>query len=215
MGIARRRRSLIYEAANSRTGEVCVGKADPALQFSSLTHDLTGFPPLRIHVGDDEVLLDDSLHLAQRALDAGVDVRLDVWEGMLHVFPSSFPMFEAANTALDEIALFIRGFDPQSFVRNAYTIAERKDLEGWKSLFNADGIFTDESVKITYKDGDWDYPVKNYGTAFADMHRELYDIWSIGNTVFVRLALQGAHQARSRPHSAPSRQPGRRWTHHA
>jgi epsilon-lactone hydrolase len=85
-----------------------LGDADPALPFSSLTQDFTGFPPLRIQVGDDEVLLDDSLRLAQRAADAGVDVRLDVWEGMLHVFPSSFAMFEAANTALDESAAFIR-----------------------------------------------------------------------------------------------------------
>jgi ketosteroid isomerase-like protein len=84
-------------------------------------------------------------------------------------------------------------FDPEAFVRNAYAVAERKDLEGWKSMFNPDGIFIDESVKITYKDGNWDYPVKNYGTAFADMHRELYDMWSVGNTVFVRLALQGTH----------------------
>ena len=84
-------------------------------------------------------------------------------------------------------------FNPEAFVRNAYAVAERKDLEGWKSMFNPDGIFVDESVKITYKNGDWDYPVKNYGTAFADMHRELYDMWHVGNTVFVRLALQGTH----------------------
>ena len=84
-------------------------------------------------------------------------------------------------------------FNPEAFVRNAYVVAERKDLEGWKSMFNPDGIFVDESVKITYKDGNWDYPVKNYGTAFADMHRELYDVWTVGNTVLVRLALQGTH----------------------
>ena len=59
-------------------------------------------------------------------------------------------------------------FNPEAFVRNAYAVAERKDLEGWKSMFNPDGIFVDESVKITYKDGNWDYPVRNYGTAFAD-----------------------------------------------
>jgi epsilon-lactone hydrolase len=186
---------LFTNAQVSRLVDMYVGGANPSLPFSSLTSDLTGFPPMLIHVGDDEVLLDDSFHLAQRASDAGVDVRLDVWEGMLHVFQSSFAMFEAANTALDEIATFIRdaGFNPEAFVRNAYAVAERKDLEGWKSMFNPDGIFTDESVKITYKDGNWDYPVKNYGTAFADMHRELYDMWHIGNTVFVRLALQGTH----------------------
>lgn len=85
-------------------------------------------------------------------------------------------------------------FDPESFVRAAYATAERMDLEGWKALFADDGIFTDESVRITYKGpSELDYPVRNYGTAFADMHRELYDMWSAGNTVFVRLALQGTH----------------------
>jgi hypothetical protein len=38
------------------------------------------------------------------------------------------------------------------------------DLEGWKSLFNDDGIFVDESVGITYRGmSEWDYPVRNYG----------------------------------------------------
>ena len=35
-------------------------------------------PPVRIHVGDDEVLLDDSRRYAEPAAAAGVDVRLDV-----------------------------------------------------------------------------------------------------------------------------------------
>jgi ketosteroid isomerase-like protein len=84
--------------------------------------------------------------------------------------------------------------DPESFVRDAYSIAERMDLEGWKALFADDGIFTDESVGITYRGpNEWDYPVRNYGTAFADMHRELYDLWTVGETVIVRLALQGTH----------------------
>jgi ketosteroid isomerase-like protein len=85
-------------------------------------------------------------------------------------------------------------FDPESFVREAYATAERMDIEGWKSLFLDDGIFIDESVQRTYRGPhEWDYPVRNYGTAFADMHRELYDLWPVGNTVIVRLALQGTH----------------------
>lgn len=87
-----------------------------------------------------------------------------------------------------------QNFNPEAFVREAYAIAERKDLEVWKSLFAGDGVFIDESVKITYRGPqEWDYPVRNYGTAFANMHRELYDFWTVGNTVFVRLALQGTH----------------------
>ena len=85
-------------------------------------------------------------------------------------------------------------FNPESFVREAYAIAERMDLDGWKSLFAEDGIFIDESVGITYRGpSELDYPVKNYGTAFADMHRELYNLSVIGDTVIVRLALQGTH----------------------
>jgi ketosteroid isomerase-like protein len=82
-------------------------------------------------------------------------------------------------------------FDPEAFVREAYAIAERMDLEGWKAAFTADGIFTDNSIGVTYRGADLDYPVRQYGTAFADMHRELYDLWTIGDTVVVRLALQG------------------------
>jgi len=45
-------------------------------------------PPTRIHVGDDEVLLDDSLKYVERAAAAGIDIRADVWMGMPHGFPA-------------------------------------------------------------------------------------------------------------------------------
>jgi epsilon-lactone hydrolase len=60
---------------------------DPAI--SPLRANMTGLPPIRVHVGDDEVLLDDSVRFVDRALAAGVDARLDVWEGMAHVFVGS------------------------------------------------------------------------------------------------------------------------------
>jgi ketosteroid isomerase-like protein len=84
-------------------------------------------------------------------------------------------------------------FDPEAFVREAYATAERMDLEGWKSCFADGGTFTDQSIKVTYQGDDVDYPVRQYGTAFGDMHRELYDLWTVGDTVIVRLALQGTH----------------------
>jgi ketosteroid isomerase-like protein len=84
--------------------------------------------------------------------------------------------------------------DAEAFVRQAYAVAERMDLEAWKSCFAPGGTFTDQSVRVTYEGSDLDYPVRQYGTAFGDMHRELYDIWSVGDeTVVVRLALQGTH----------------------
>jgi SnoaL-like domain len=86
-----------------------------------------------------------------------------------------------------------KSFDPETFVRGAYAVAESMDLKGWKSLFAHDGIFTDQSVGVTYQDPDLDYPVRQYGTAFGDMHRELYNFWTVGDTVIVRLALPGTH----------------------
>jgi ketosteroid isomerase-like protein len=84
-------------------------------------------------------------------------------------------------------------FDPEAFVRAAHATAERRDLEGWKANFADDGIFTDQSIGVTYKGADLDYPVRQYGTAFADMHRELYNFWTVSDTVIVHLALQGTH----------------------
>jgi ketosteroid isomerase-like protein len=78
-------------------------------------------------------------------------------------------------------------------VRNAYAVAEQKDLEGWISLFTPDGVFTDNSIGATYRGRSLADPVRNYGTAFANMHRELYRIYSDGNVVVVQLALQGTH----------------------
>jgi len=64
-------------------------------------------PPIRIHVGDDEVLLDDSLRYVERAVAAGVDARADVWMGMPHGFPASIGRLKAAAQALDAIGAFL------------------------------------------------------------------------------------------------------------
>jgi ketosteroid isomerase-like protein len=83
--------------------------------------------------------------------------------------------------------------DNVAAVRNAYAVAERKDLEGWISLFTADGVFVDNSVGVTYRGRGLADPVRNYGTAFSNMHRELRRIYVDGNVVVVQLALQGTH----------------------
>jgi epsilon-lactone hydrolase len=57
-----------------------------------------------MHVGDAEVLLDDTLRYAEGA--DGVEVH--VWEGMLHVFPSSAGILDAADPALERIGRFIQ-----------------------------------------------------------------------------------------------------------
>lgn len=72
---------------------------------SPLYADLTGLPPLLIQVGSDEVLLDDSTRLAERAQAVGVDVTLEIWEEMFHVFPM-FPFLPESRKALESILRF-------------------------------------------------------------------------------------------------------------
>lgn len=69
--------------------------------------DLAGLPPLLIHVGTSETLFDDSIRLADKARAAGVDVTLEEWEGLFHVF-QLFVMLPEANRATDKIGAFIR-----------------------------------------------------------------------------------------------------------
>jgi monoterpene epsilon-lactone hydrolase len=73
---------------------------------SPLQGRFSGLPPIRIHAGDDEVLLDDSRRYVERAVAAGVDARLDVWMGMPHGFVAIIGT-KASAQALDAIGLFL------------------------------------------------------------------------------------------------------------
>jgi epsilon-lactone hydrolase len=53
---------------------------------SPLYGNMVGLPPIRVQAGNDEVLLDDSVRFVERAVAAGTDARLDVWEAMPHGF---------------------------------------------------------------------------------------------------------------------------------
>lgn len=54
--------------------------------ISPLYANLTGLPPLLIQVGSDEILLDDAKQFTENARSAGVDVTLEIWDEMFHVF---------------------------------------------------------------------------------------------------------------------------------
>lgn len=85
-----------------------LGDTDPKNPLASpLYGNLAGLPPISIHVGDDEVLLDDSRRYFERAIAAGVNARLDVWEGMPHGFVGSVGKLTAAGKALDAVGEFL------------------------------------------------------------------------------------------------------------
>ncbi|MFP5310702.1 MAG: alpha/beta hydrolase [Actinomycetes bacterium] len=73
---------------------------------SPLFADLTGLPPMLVHVGSDEILHSDAERLVARARAAGVDASLGVFDGLWHVF-HAFPLPESRH-ALREIGAFVR-----------------------------------------------------------------------------------------------------------
>jgi monoterpene epsilon-lactone hydrolase len=83
--------------------------ADPHSPLASPNRaDLSGLAPLLIHVGRDEVLLDDAVVLAEAARSAGVDVTLEVWDEMIHVWHAFHPMLVEARRAIAGVGGYLR-----------------------------------------------------------------------------------------------------------
>lgn len=74
---------------------------------SPLYADLAGLPPLLVHVGDHEVLLDDALRLVERARAAGVEVESEVWPEAFHVFHMLVGMIPEADEAVAQAAAWM------------------------------------------------------------------------------------------------------------
>ena len=70
--------------------------------------DLHAFPSLLIHVGRDEVLLDDSVKLHEKAKAAGVDSTLEIWDDMIHVWHAFHPMLPEAKQGIARVGAFLR-----------------------------------------------------------------------------------------------------------
>lgn len=86
-----------------------LGGHDPREPYvSPLGADLHGLPPLLIHVGDHEVLLDDAVRFGEKARAAGIEAQTVVWPGMMHVFHVFAPFLPEARRANREIAAFIQ-----------------------------------------------------------------------------------------------------------
>jgi monoterpene epsilon-lactone hydrolase len=97
-------RPMILALAKNYLG----GQGDPCDPLvSPLYADLGGLPPLLIQVGDRETVLDDSVMFADLARAAGVDVSLEVWGGMIHVFQMFGVELPEAHRAIASIAGFL------------------------------------------------------------------------------------------------------------
>jgi monoterpene epsilon-lactone hydrolase len=93
---------LAYAAAQYLAGH---DAKDPLA--SPLYGNVTGLPPIQLHVGEDEILFDDARRYAEAVVAAYGALQFHTWEGMLHVFPTNIGVLQAADAALDVIAAFL------------------------------------------------------------------------------------------------------------
>jgi epsilon-lactone hydrolase len=85
-----------------------LGTADARNPYASpLFGELKNLPPLLIQVGDTELLLDDSTRVATKARAAGVDVEVQIWRNVPHIFQIWTPFMPEAREALSRAAAFI------------------------------------------------------------------------------------------------------------
>lgn len=92
------------------TARYYLGDTDPRNPLASpLYGNFAGLPPLLVHVGEDEVLRDDSTRVAERARAAGVSVELKVWPVVPHAWQLAANKIPEARQSLKEGAAFLRG----------------------------------------------------------------------------------------------------------
>lgn len=70
--------------------------------------NVAGLPPMLIQVGDDEILLSDSTRLAKKLEAEGVEVELEVWPHMWHVFQMFIRKMPESGAAVRKIAAYIQ-----------------------------------------------------------------------------------------------------------
>lgn len=76
---------------------------------SPLYANLTGLPPMLIQVGSSEILLDDAVRFASKAKAANIDVTLNIWDDMIHVWQGFAGIMPEAKDAVMQIGSFVRG----------------------------------------------------------------------------------------------------------
>jgi acetyl esterase/lipase len=99
---------MVQKEGLSGMSQAYLQGADPRSPLAApLYADLKGLAPLLIQVGAAETLLDDSIRLAGAAGAAGVDVRLEVWPEMIHVWHLFHPVLGEGRRAIKEAGAYI------------------------------------------------------------------------------------------------------------
>ena len=98
----------VSEAGLKQIAQLFLGGKPHDPYASPLHADLNGIAPLYIQVGDEETLLDDSVRLAHRALDAGVEVKLEIYPEMQHIFQICAGNLPQADVAVARMAAWLK-----------------------------------------------------------------------------------------------------------
>lgn len=96
--------------------------------ISPLFGSYEGFPPMLIQVGSYEMLLSDSTSLAKKAKEAGVKVRLSIYEEMFHVFQMGELVLPESRQAWEEAGKFLHVLDRRR--QETFTAQEEEDMYG-------------------------------------------------------------------------------------
>ena len=100
---------LVDRQGLERMAEFYLGGTDPwDPEATPLRADLTGLPPTLIQVGGEETLLDDAKRLAARMEAHGVEVQLDLWKGMTHVWHLFAGRVDEAEQAIRAVGEWLR-----------------------------------------------------------------------------------------------------------
>jgi acetyl esterase/lipase len=104
---------MIRPAGLAETAATYLAGADPRHPYASpLYADLRGLPPILIHVGDAEVILDDSTRFAAKARAEGVDVTLEIWAEMPHVWHAFAGLLPESDRAIERIGNWLQARCP-------------------------------------------------------------------------------------------------------
>lgn len=101
---------LVDRHGLERMAHFYLGGADPwDPEATPLRADLTGLPPTLIQTGGEETLIDDAKRLAARMDEHGVDVQLDIWESMTHVWHLFAGRVDEAEQAIGAVGDWVQG----------------------------------------------------------------------------------------------------------
>ena len=80
--------------------------SDPVV--SPLLGDLANLPPILVLASDCEILRDDGRRYVNKAVEAGTDASLMLWDNVPHVWPIFYPDLPEAAEALEQVDIFFR-----------------------------------------------------------------------------------------------------------